>query len=917
MRHIRFLLLFFIFSIFCNHLPAQGQQVHPHILVKPEDKKMILKKIQQQPWARTVYDKILQHVTPYVERHQKDPQWILSRYLMNRVPGRRYTRFYSDPQGTRLVGYGGDAPYPTVRVSPHKRPPITGNGYAYRLPSIDELVPYDTSKKMHLQSKAPDGRWAWVDPRSFVGSINGEINTLVLQAAIIYWLTGKEAYGIFASDILSQWARGAFYQQPITGPCRTGFLHIQTLGDDHTVPMILAYDFLYDFLRRKGYDTRYYDTVFQKIAATMTFRGFWNNNWFAAQTPPMVFAALSIDNKKARDYYLNFYLNKDTIRGACGQLALPSLVKKWLTPDGHWKETGGYHNYAIGHLLVSALAMERNGYPVFEKHPALFQASYVMLKYCFPNLKNPAFGDNGSRPSQSPASLEIALLIAKKYNQHKLLNQLSAAMHLLMVQGHYKRSSADYLGLLCYLPQIPAAKNLTYQWPRSGALRYARCFIQRNGTDSLHGLMYAVQGATYNHNHANGMAMELYGEGTVMGPDPGSGLTYDAPLHVHYYAEWAAHNTVVVNARSASVPYFHGGGGAKQIGHLFLAAMEPLAGNTAVSPYCSFTDTRYTDKASGAREQRTMAIIRTSDTTGYYVDIYRCSGKKDNEYLYHNLGDTLQLFSAGRAPLKTVPAHFPISKKPFDPPGFSALKNYRTTGVDSTGIIALFSLRQDTAHPTFMQVLLPGEKQRAYYTAQAPRTRTAGPRYRALPTPVLISRQKGPAWKRPFVAVYEPFSGVNRYDVSRVSLLDDSQTGIFTALKILNRKGGQQIVLQSLDSERVFRQPDWSFRGNFGVIGLEGGKPAYLYIGKGGELSWKGYSLHVTGVNSAANLIIGGNHLKISCDHDTEIGLPGANARKIMLGRAGKERPLSFRKKDNGITFSVPPVKNAEIRIIR
>jgi hypothetical protein len=188
----------------------------------------------------------------------------------------------------------------------------------------------------------------------------------------VYWLTGNETYAVFAADLLNQWARGAYYQNPIHGPCRTGFLSIQTLGDGRYEAMTLAYDFLYDFLRRNKYEMSYYQPVFEKIAHTMTFRGYWNNNWFAAQTPAMIFAALSLEDKSRRDFYLDFYLNRDTISGACGHLALPSVVSKWLTPDGHWKEPGGYHNFPVSSLLVSAVAMEKNGYTVFGKFHGCF-----------------------------------------------------------------------------------------------------------------------------------------------------------------------------------------------------------------------------------------------------------------------------------------------------------------------------------------------------------------------------------------------------------------------------------------------------------------------------------------------------------------------------------------------------------------
>ncbi len=83
---------------------------NPHILVSEKDKPAVLDKIKQQSWAKTIFDEINNTVTPYVDRHVNDPQWILSRYLMNRVPGKHYTTVYSDDQGMGLVKWEGNAP---------------------------------------------------------------------------------------------------------------------------------------------------------------------------------------------------------------------------------------------------------------------------------------------------------------------------------------------------------------------------------------------------------------------------------------------------------------------------------------------------------------------------------------------------------------------------------------------------------------------------------------------------------------------------------------------------------------------------------------------------------------------------------------------------------------------------------------
>lgn len=913
-RHYRYHALLAGILMWC--VPVSAQQVHPHLLAGPQDRKTILNKIHDQPWAAAAYQAIVKEVTPYVRRHEKDPTWILSRYLMNRVPGKRYTVFYSDASGTKLTGYGGDAPRPTVRVSPNKRGPITPDGHSYRMPSIEELIPFDTSMQMRLQRNAPDSGWVLTDPKSYVGSINGRINRLALDAAIVYWLTGKAPYGIFAADILDQWAHGAYYQQPIVGPCRTGFLHMQTLGDDQTVPLILTYDFLYDFLRQKKYDTTPYETVLDKIAATMTFRGFVNNNWFAAQTPAMVTAALSLEDTTKRNNYLRFYLQKDTIHDGCGHLAIPSMIARWLTPDGHWKETAGYHNYATGNFLVSALIMEKNGYPVFEKYPALFQASYVLLKYAFPNLLNPAFGDNAGRPSESPRSLEIALVMAQHQKDVSLRDRLATSMNALLSSGRYRRSTSGYLGLLCFLPNIPKPATLPDPWPRSGHLDYAGLYLQRNGTDSLHGLMYVVQGATYNHNHAGGMAMELYGAGKVMGADPGDGLNYDAPMHIRYYAEWAAHNTVVTAERSAPIPRFKGGGGSKHMGKISLVAMEPRAEAPAVSPYCSFTDTRYTDMTTGSPEERTLAIIRLSDSAGYYVDIYRSGDSLANDYLYHNIGDTLVLLGNHRQPLAIPLSPFPVDTLDADPPGFSALRGYRSTGKQAGSVIALFKVPAPSGPTDFMQVYLPGEQLRAYYTALAPATQTAGFRYRQKPTPTLIIHQQGEAWSRPFLAVYEPYRGANGFVVNGVERLKNELPGSFTALRVTTKgTTGQQLIFQSPDTTQTFHAAASTFKGRFGVAAFRHDNSlSYLYLGKGRSLSWKRYGIRAQKPVSC-NLQVDPEGITVTSTDTVEISIPSEKASQVLLQTQGKTRLLSFTQFNDHIMFSVPPVREGKIRV--
>ena len=901
--------------MFCFH--AVGQSTHPHILVKPSDREAILEKIDRQAWAKSIFDDMTTRLQPYIDRHQSDPEWILSRYLMNRVPGKRYTHFYADERGVQLVDCTGDAPVPTVRVSPHNTAPTSKSGVRYRLPSIEELVPYDTAFFMNLQTE--NGEWEWANPQRHVDGINGNINQLALEAAILYWLTGNEKYAVFAADILNQWGQGAVHQYPIEGTCYTGYFCMQSLDEARYGNLILVHDFLFDFLKSKGYEMSYYEVIFKRLAEITAFHGYYNN-WYAVQTSTLVNAALALDDKAMRDYYLQFVLTRDTIiSNSCARYSLPTTANIWLSPDGHWKEPGGYHNFPVSHLLTTSIVLENNGYEVFRRLPAYFDASHVMLKYAFPNFTGSSYGDTG-RPRQSPQLLEMGIKMAEKYNPEKLKSLLSS-MRVMLGEG-YKRETSGYMGLLWYVPSIPVENDAEYTWPRSGTLEFARCFVQRNGTDRQYGLMYVMQGGTYGHNHVNGMSMELYGAGRVMGIDPGNGATYTDPIHIDYYAQWAAHNTVAADAKSASTPYFRGGGGKKNIGDSELSAMEPMAERQAVSPWCSFTDTRYTDNSTATNQQRTMAIVRTSDTTGYYLDIFRSDNKASNQYVYHNIGNSLLMTDAHDKPLSLRACTYPESKTPADPavpadqPGFRMMKDYQTSGIRRDATKAVFAIHEP-APRVFMQMLMPGEADREYMTAQAPPAKTTSPPYNREPTPTVICQQHGEAWTRPFVAVYEPYHGENGKSVMQVESVKHASPGTFTFLKVSNRAGSTQYIFQSVDGDMTNKTSDGSFRGAFAVVSLKGKQPEYLYLGAGRELSFGGYSLKTTSPDGAANLAVGKDEYIISCNQPTEVTIPSAKIKKLVYKTGNDEMELKHVATKAGINFTVPAGNGMQLKIIQ
>lgn len=801
---------------------------YPHILVHDNDKSVVLDKIEKEQWAHSIFEEVQKRLAVYVERHKTDPNWILDRYLMNRVPGKRYTHFVSDREGTRLVEYKGDAPVPTIRVAPHKRTPITPEGKPYVAPKIEDVVPQDTSMNMNLLNPSTK-QFEMVDPQQYVSKINGEINELAYEAAVLYWLTGDESYARFAADILNQWVNAAVWQYPIEGPGRVGYLNIQTLGDENSKPLILAYDFLHPYLLEKEYSLKNYDTVFERIAWTLSFRGFATNNWFAAESSTLVAAALSLSDKSKRDYYLGFYLKNDTVSNGCGQLSLPSAAKIWFTPDGHWKEPGGYHNYPVSKLMEAAMMLGNNGYEVFKEYPVLLQAAYVMLKYSFPDMTASAFGDTG-RPMQSMECLEIAIKMAQKYSLPVLPDLIGAAC-LFESRVGYDRSKVGITGLLCYLPQLPQGVSLSDSlWRRSEKLDFASCYLQRNGMDVKNGLMFVVQGASYNHNHSNGMSMELYGKGTVMGIDPGNGPTYEHPLHVNYYTQWGAHNTVVAGGTSYSLKPFLGSGGKKDIGEIELLSMEPEVGCKALSDQISYTYTQYFEGFTKTNQNRLMSIFRVDNEHGFYVDIYRSDHSVCNDYLYHNIGEQVELsdFSGNMIKMSSVDSYPTIGK---DYPGFRYFTSVRTSGMFEEGVHAVFSVEHLPAGSGYMHMWMPATSGVSYYTALGLEAKTAMSSYRMKKVPLVSIRMEGPAEKDPFMVVYEPTSVKEGGIIHSVERLPISSVSAATALKVKDKEGGVYIFGNSNKGKAEIKGGQ-TFMGDLAVF-AETKEKNILYLGNG------------------------------------------------------------------------------------
>ena len=144
--------------------------------------------------------------------------------------------------------------------------------------------------------------------------------------------------------------------------------------------------------------------------------------------------------------------------------------------------------------------------------------------------------------------------------------------------------------------------------------------MQRNlapGGDTAHSLAAALYGTNGGHVHQNGIAIELYGAGYIQGADPGRGSSYWAANHREYYVTPVAHNTVVVNGASTYQEY------KDPNRSMNLIAVEPESQQIAMSPDISFAQASFTYTKPASKQMRTLALVRTGPTGGFYYDVFR------------------------------------------------------------------------------------------------------------------------------------------------------------------------------------------------------------------------------------------------------------------------------------------------------
>jgi len=918
-------------------IPATITPLHPRLLTDNNEKPRLQQLLSSAGWASTTFEQSKKGIEEYVNRHQTDSTWIVSRLQM-----------YWKTKSTDVFIKGGvydhaegQAPVPTVRFT-GTRDAVT----SYAAPKLEDILPYmDDPRGLYYVNRSKPGQpLEWVEQVKtgrIVESINRQIMTMAQNAAIIYWYSGEEKYAKFAFDLFDTYMTGMYYRKE---PYDLNHGHNQTLvglssfeviHEDILNELTICYDFLHDYIQQHAPGKmNLYAESFKKWADLIIKNGVPFNNWDLIEARFVAYIALILENNNAYadgkgcQYYLDQVINQTSIR----QWSLTELIKRGYDSNtGVWAESPGYSQNVIGDYMsfVSMFGRVLN-FDLLEQLPILKKVVLATAQYLLPNGYMVSFGDSHyGRLSTVPA--QQVVINAQKNNKPQQEEQFTRFIKMLNNESSIDNKQPvaekrDLVSLITYSDfslkeSVPAGRLSDF----TSHLFYSpnvSWLIQRNGTNPQNALALSLNASLGNHMHANGISLELYGKGLPLAPEAGIGTTYFQPDYAEYYSKFPAHNTVVVDGIS-SYPEMK-----SNHGFSVKSCYPASEAKEGIFPNISFADLYFLEPETNANQQRMMSIIRTSDSTGYYVDVFRSAkkegGDKRHDYFYHNMGQDAVIRDNDGSPFNLQP----VDKLAFASGNLIAYDYLWEQKAVQTNkdVNVTFRLKMPERDTIFMNMWMKGETDREIFMAKSPKStaidRGLVPKKIAeLPLATIVARQYGEAWKRPFVAVFEPSSSSQPKSIVSISSFVPSSAGDnFSGIMVESKNGIRDYIFSSADSKTSITYKDQKFRGTYGVISEKDGSLQYLFLGNGKSIAKSGYGIEVKSDSASAVLCKQNNQWFFTCSRSVTLTIPQEilqNKTKAVLTADKKSFP-GKKATINGkavVTFDLPEMPYTPIEL--
>lgn len=728
----------------------------------------------------------------------KQPDWLYSRLQMF------WKTNASDVfvNGEAFAHPGGErAAEPTVKYNGTR-----GFESQYNRPKLEDLVPYDDDEQGNVTYvNKVTGKMEKTSPAKTgcnIAGVNRYIIGIARDAARIYAATGDMRYGQMAAKVFDVYMKGIAYRNvPIDlnhGHQQTlvGMTTFEVIHEDVINELTQMYPLIKPLVKD---DQAVIESGFKKWAENIIVNGVPHNNWNLFQADFIVKIALVLqDNQayadgKGKQYYLDYIVNQNSIR----QWSMNKLIDFGFDAKSKtWYESPGYSTTVLSSICDFANMLdEKAGIDLFKQRPILTEAVKTSAEYLFPNRMIAGFGD--TQPGYlNTGGINQVLKYATRHKNKNLISEMNLLKNAVAPKAPISEIEA-YTSTLFYAPNV--------SW-----------IAMRSGMDKQHDLMASINASLGNHQHANGISLELYGKGYVLGPDAGIGRTlYSGLDYLEYYSQMPAHNTVVVDGVS-SYPVMMSQHAFKVVASYPEVSKEQPASkklsekklsiqkDSELKDKITYATVSFIEPETQAQQQRTTAIVKTSAKGGYYIDVFRSKkkegGDKTHDYFYHNLGQEMKVMDATSGqPLDMKPTeelafaggHLYAYSYLYDKKSAEMQNGVKTQFVtkilDDKVVEAMDGQREIT-----MTMWMKKDENRTIFQALSPVNleyeRMPNQPYKVDEQPVLtfVARQKGEAWNHPFVCVYEPSSDTEPGDIASVDYFTPSEpsaVGIIVKLK--------------------------------------------------------------------------------------------------------------------------------------
>jgi hypothetical protein len=886
-------------------LPKNLEQGYPRLYITQSEKGDLDFTIQQEDWAKDVLSGLHNKIDEHVNRHVVDPEWMVSRLQMHWKTKAKNEYI----NGVNYSHSDGEAPVPTVRFTGARD--YTTN---YATPKLEDVMPYmDDPRGLYLPNKTKEGNpFEWVEASKTGGIIhrlNQSIIGLARDASFIYWLENDERFAKFAFDVFDTYMAGMFYRrEPIdimNGHIQTlvGFTCFQVIHESTLKDIAELYDFLHQYIEANYADKiANYDATIKRWTDQIIKNGVPQNNWNLHQANIILKAAMVLqdnknyEDKKGREYYIDYILNVTSTR----QWSHTKLMDYGYDENtGVWAECPGY-SQSVTKEFMSFIRDFDNTFDsnILPFTPVMEKAVKMLPQYLFPNGQTVAFGDSyyGSIGAEAMSDM---VRIAQKYEDKELEKEFTSMYRLFNPNADRpERQRRGRANISSFFASKPLVLNPNYK--RGELSNYitqtfyapnVSWHVQRMG-QGTNGMMVSLNGSLGNHMHANGINMELYGKGFVQGADPGKGAGYLQPVYLEYYSQFPAHNTVMVDGVSSYTEMLSN--------HAFNLMGEYPKSEQKAGYYSNITysDVYFLEPETQSDQSRLVSIVKTGETTGYYVDVFRSKkqrkGDKFHDYYYHNLGQSIQIKNAEGEPLILSPS---------DEMGFAGGHLYALDYMwdkNSTHTSDDYQAEWKIDMPegeadVFMNLWMKGTEGREVFTIKSPPCKSFrnnnGLPYDVSHEPYLTfaARQHGEAWEHPFVSVYEPFTSKEGKSISTIHSFDDENgSKDFAGIHIINKSGREDLIFSTC-GDKIASYKNMSTDAIYALVGNEKNGDFVLFMGNGTKLNTNECAISSTENGNVVLEKKGGN---IYLDNEVPVSISFNNKEKKF--EVGEYRKIVF-----------------------